>query len=243
MILLVLFVACGRDAVQWSDVSYSAPPRPRMIPPGTLTPPGEPCAVSVRAARSGRSVVAAWWTVRPDSSGLLLIARSSDEGRSWTVPTIADSSDHSVRGCARPAPAIAADSASGYVHLAYFAEPSAGHGIFFAHSMDDGRTFHAPVPIVFGDSPGFVAVASEGDRVVVAYDDPNSTQPTVGVALSSTMGHIFRPGQVVSNTSEPAKQPVVALHGDTINVWWWSDHSDDPLSSGARTAYRSGVWR
>jgi hypothetical protein len=191
---------------------------------------------------AGRSVVAAWWAVRPDSSGLLFVAHSLDGGTTWSVPVIADSSDDGVRGCARPAPAIAADSASGYVHIAYFAEPRSGHGIFFAHSMDGGLTFHAPVPIIFGDNPGFVAVASEGNRVAVAYDDPNSAQPAIGVALSSTMGHIFRPGQTVSTESERAKQPAVELRGDTIRMWW-SDYAADPRISATRIAYREGIWR
>jgi len=126
------------------------------------------CQATVRAARAGKVVFAAWWSVRDDSSGVLLVAQSSDGGKSWNAPVIADSTDQSVRGCGRPAPAIASDSATGYVHVAYFAEPMRGRGIFFAHSMDSGRTFHSPVPIVFGDNPAFVSVASEGDRVAVA---------------------------------------------------------------------------
>lgn len=184
---------------------------------------------------------ATWWTVRPDSSAELLVARSPDSGKSWTSPVVADSTDRSARGCGRPAPAIAADSANRYVHIAYYAEPASGRGIFFAHSMDGGKTFHAPVPISFGDKPAFVAVASAGDRVVVAYDDPNSVEPMVSVALSRTMGHIFEDWEVVSSPSERAKQPSVQLNGDTVRIWW-SDYAADPAISATRTAYREGRW-
>jgi hypothetical protein len=237
-----LIIACTREAVQWSDVSYSAPPLPIRVPLGMVTPALDACPVSVRAVRTGKNMLAAWWAVRRDSSGVLLVAKSNDDGRTWSPAVVADSTDHSVRGCGRPAPAIAADSASGYVHIAYFGEGSSGRGIFFAHSMDSGQTFHSPVPIVFGDNPGFVAVAADGDRVAVAYDDPNSTQPTVGVALSTTMGHIFKPGAPISNASELAKQPTVELRGDTIRVWW-NDYSADPRVSATRMAYRQGIWR
>jgi len=108
--------------------------------------------------------------------------------------------------------------------------------------MDSGRTFHSPVPIVFGDNPGFVSVAAEGDRVAVAYDDPNSVQPTIGIALSRTMGHIFKPGAPISNTNELAKQATVELRGDTIRVWW-NDYSANPRVSATRTAYREGIWK
>lgn len=228
--------------MQWSDVSYSAPTLPAHVALGTVMPSAYACHVSVRAVSTGKRMFATWWSVRLDSSGVLLVAQSSDDGRSWLPAVVADSTDRSVRGCGRPAPAIAADSASGYVHVAYFAEPLSGKGIFFAHSMDSGRTFHSPVPIVFGDNPGSVAVAAERDRVAVAYDDPNSVQPTVGIALSNSMGHIFKPGEPISNASELAKQPTVELRGDTIRVWW-SDYSADPRISAARTAYREGIWK
>ena len=239
----VLFaISCSGEQVRWSDVSYSAPQLPAHVPLGSVSPSPYACPASVRAVRTGKDVVATWWSIRRDSSGILFVARSGDEGKSWAPPVVTDSTDRSVRGCGRPAPAIAADAASGYVHVAYFAEPLSGKGIFFAHSMDSGRTFHSPVPIVFGDSPASVAVATEGDRVAVAYDDPNSAQPTVGIALSTTMGHIFKPGHPISNASELAKQPTVELRGVTIRVWW-NDYSADPRISATRTAYREGIWK
>ena len=239
---LLLLGACSGEAVQWSDVSYSAPQLPARVLLGSVSPSPSACPVSVRAVHTGKDMFAVWWSARHDSSGVLFVAQSDDDGRTWSPAVIADSTDRSVRGCGRPAPAIAVDSASGYVHVAYFAEPRSGKGIFFAHSMDSGRTFHSPVPIVFGDNPGSVAVAAEGDRVAVAYDDPNSTQATVGIALSTTMGHIYKPGAPISNASELAKQPTVELRGDTIRVWW-SDYSADPRVSATRTAYREGIWK
>jgi hypothetical protein len=200
------------------------------------------CTVSTRSVQHGGLTFAVWWSVRPDSSALLVLGQSPDGGRSWTSQVIADSTDRSVRGCGRPAPAIAVDSATNHVHLAYFAEPRSGSGIFFAHSMDSGRTFHAAVPIVFGENSAFVGVAASGDRVAVVYEDPNSLEPTVGVALSRSMGHIFEDREVVSNENERARQPVVELRGDSIRIWW-SDYSADPRISATRTAYRAGLWR
>jgi hypothetical protein len=192
--------------------------------------------------QQGGTTFVVWWSVRQDSSALLVLGQSRDAGRSWTSQVIADSTDRSARGCARPAPAIAADPATNYVHLAYFAEPPSGSGIFFAHSMDGGRTFHAAVPIVFGENSSFVAVAASGDRVAVAYEDPNSREPSVGVALSHSMGHIFEDREIVSNEDERARQPAVELRGDSIRLWW-SDYSADPRISATRTAYRAGLWR
>ena len=104
------------------------------------------CAGSIRVALSGESGAeryAAWWAPRADSSATLLAARSTDGGQSWSVPEPVDTADHTPVGCKRPAPAIAADSASGYVHVAYGMRDPQGAGVFFSHSMDRGRMFHS----------------------------------------------------------------------------------------------------
>ena len=239
--LSVCVAACSNDGIAWSEIRLDGPRLPQGVALGHVWPSYPGCAASVRATRKGSRLLAAWWAARKDSSGVLLVSQSPD-GKTWTPPVVADSTDRSVKGCGRPPPSIAADSASGYVYLAYFAEPASGRGIFFAHSMDSGRTFHAPVPIVFGDNAAWVSVSGAGDRVAVAYEDPNSLKPSVGAAVSRSMGHIFRPGELVSSDNERARQPTVQVAGDTVRVWW-SDHSADPRVSMTRPAYREGIWR
>ena len=65
-------------------------------------------------------------------------------------------------------------SGSGYLHLVYFIEAEDGAGVFFAHSMDKGEMFHAPVPVVYGNAPSDASVAGNGDSVVVVFEDPNA---------------------------------------------------------------------
>ena len=239
---VAMAIGCAGEHVEWNETSYAAPPLPSGIPLGTVQPAGAGCPASVRAVRVGGAMFAAWWAVKRDSSAALVVAGSDDGGMSWARPVMADSTDASVRGCGRPPPAVAADSASGYLHIAYFAEPRSGSGVFFVHSMDGGKTFHASVPIVFGDNPAFVSVAASGDHVAVAYEDPNSVEPSVGIALSRTTGHIFEHREIVSSDNERARQPTVALRGDTMRVWW-TDYAADPRISATRTAFRAGVWR
>jgi hypothetical protein len=235
-------VGCTDDPVTWSEIRLDAPRLPPTVALGTVLPNAAGCAASVRAVRRATQLVATWWSVRRDSSAVLFVSQSADGGKTWSPPVVADSADRSTRGCGRPPPAIGADSTSGYIHLAYFAEPLSGRGIFFAHSMDGGRTFHAVVPIVFGDNAAWVSVSGAGDRVAVAYEDPNSVKPSVGVAVSGTMGHIFKPGEIVSSDNERARQPTVEVRGDTVRVWW-NDYSADPRVSATRTVYREGVLR
>ncbi len=108
--------------------------------------------------------------------------------------------------------------------------------------MDSGSTFHSPVPIVFGRNPSRVSVASRGNKVIVAFEDPNAAEPIVGVSLSRTMGHLFEERMSVSSGNGRAEQPVIRLSHDSIHLWW-SEYSADPAVSATRSAYESGRWR
>lgn len=239
-VFLVVLMACKGDPVEWGDPVYAGPPQPVEFTRPPNIADASACPVSFRIASNAHFRYAVWWHIEPDSSALLMVARSRN-GTDWSTRVVADSTDHSARGCGRPAPAIAADSASGYVHLAYFIETAAGPGIFFSHSMDTASTFHAPVPIVFGPKPSRVSVASHGDRVAVAYEDPNAQQPLIGIALSKTMGHIFENRMQATTDNGRAMQPIVRVDGDSIRLWW-SRYSADPAISATRPAYRAAIW-
>jgi hypothetical protein len=191
------------------------------------------CINSVRWARAGaHDVAVVWWVARSDSSVVLRLARSRDDGAHWDTLPPADARDRGVRGCARPAAAVALDPPSGYTHLAYYLEPDAGAGVYYEHLMDLPRegarggaadtlsTFHAAVALVYGEGPAETSVAGRGDTVVVAYQDPNVPVPQVIVALSVTAGHSFEEPVAVSGNGIAASAPIVALEDDTVAVAW-----------------------
>lgn len=235
--LLVLASACIEPPVDWTSrrsIPLGSDSARVLAPDGTLhpdsmlaratavTPPaGSICPGSLRLSRAGPSLYAAWWSPRPDSSANLLLARSLDAGRHWSVPAAVDTSDKGVSGCRRFAPAIAADSSSGYVHVTYPMVAPEGSGLFFAHSMDEGVTFHTPVAILYGDRLGPTSVAADGDIVVVAFEDPNSPTPRIGLAISRTMGHIFEQRILpLSDDVGTATRPLAAVRGRRIAVAW-----------------------
>lgn len=240
--ILMIVSACRTEPVSWSAVVVQgAPPEPREFPSGEMRPSiASGCEASLRIATSAGSSFATWWQIRSDSSAMLMVSRSM-HGGPWESPVLADATDEGVRGCGRPAPAIAADGRSGYVHIAYFLEPASGSGVLFAHSMDSAATFHAAVPIVFGRNPSRVSIDAQGDNVVVAYEDPNSNQPAIGISLSATMGHIFESRTRATSANGRARQPVVRLDGDSIRLWW-SEYSANPAISATRPMYRTGFY-
>jgi hypothetical protein len=233
--VVVLLSACAEPPVDWS-AERSASPADSLaaltaegtLVPDTLMPraarlsaPQPRCPGSLVLARAGGRLFAAWWQVRADSSALLLAARSDDGGASGSTPARVDTTDPGVAGCRRAPPSIAADSASGYVHVAYALRGREGPGLFFSHSMDAGGMFHEPVPIMYGDRLGRTSVAADGEHVVVAFEDPNSATPRIGLALSRTMGHIFEERLLpVSTETGAASRPLVAVRGRRIAVAW-----------------------
>lgn len=238
LLAALLAAACVDAPVDWAAPgSAVAPPGVEHVvvtPAGTLVadsllalasriapPAGTICAGSLRLARAGATLHAVWWAPRSDSGARLLSAHSATAGATWSTPAPVDTLDRGVSGCRRPPPAIAADVATGYVHVVYGLVAPEGTGLFFAHSMDGGATFHSPVAIVYGDRPARMSVASAGDLVAVAFEDPNSAIPRIGLALSTTMGHIFEHREIpVSDDNGAATQPSVALDGHRIALAW-----------------------
>lgn len=239
-ILLLSTLACVPTPVRWdaelerrdgavedsTRLVFAAPLGDSAAFRGRWTPPRWPeeaalCARTLRADRGlGLEAYASWFAVRPDSSVLLRVARSDDGGRTWNPAVTADSLDRGRDGCARPAPYIAADSLNGYVHIVYFLDAAEGAGLFLTHTMERGALFHEPVPIVYGDRPSAAAVASRGDTVVVAYEDPNSRMPRLGLAISRLQGHIFEYRITASDETGEARTPRVALRGNRVMVAW-----------------------
>lgn len=231
--------ACVPEAIHWDEPVHRSPGSvadsmrlvwpdssalPELEPAWTpATWPSEPgtCTASLRATPAiNGEAYASWFAIRADSSVLLRVARSDDGGATWNPGVTADSTDVGTAGCARPAPFIAADSLNGYVHVVYHLVAREGAGLFFTHTMERGALFHEPVPIVYGDRPSAASVASRGDTVVVAYEDPNSRSSRLGVAISRTQGHIFERRVPASDETGEAHTPRVAVRGTRVAIAW-----------------------
>jgi hypothetical protein len=241
---LLLLATCAEQPVEWGAISYrrsqSRDPDTRSaimsanLPEIAGAAESGSCIRSIRAQGDSLDRFRVWWSPRPDSSVVLAAQRSSDRGGTWRNAVIIDSTDRGRRGCARPPPGTAFDPRSGYLYVAYYIEPRTGAGIYFAHSMDRGELFHAPVPVIYGKRPVEAGVTGRGDSVVVVFEDPNAGRPRIGYALSHTSGHFFEKHGRVTPDEESATTPWVAFDGARITAWW---------KNGDRVGFRSGVWK
>lgn len=233
-LLTLASTSCG-DRIAWTDpmslpsalgderLTVDESGRVRVVRDTSLnlTPSTDPrvCPGSVRAARQDdATLVSVWWSVREDSSVVLLAALSPDGGSTWRPTVAVDTADASVAGCSRPAPVIAASS--GFVHIAYSMKAKEGTGVFYAHSMTHGQSYEAPVAIVYGDRVVQAAVAADKGNVAIAYEDPSGATPSIGLAISRDWGHIFMDRVRGSTGIGPASMPQVAVAGNQIAVSW-----------------------
>lgn len=201
------------------------------------------CARSLRLATApGRGMVAVWWT-RVNGGRVHLAAAWRDtvaaEQRlgAWRGPIMVDTLDQGPRdaqasergayGCARPAPSLAVDSLNGYVHVAYALTGPEGPGVFYAHQMDPRAAFEPPVAVLYGERLGEARVASHGELVAVAYEDPNSRGRVItAVAISRTAGHLFEE-RLTASGGTTARDPHVAVRGKAVVVGWSDFASPD----------------
>jgi hypothetical protein len=242
--------ACVKEPVEWGDVFYRQsqlgdPDARSAVMSANLPPIADapvPCIRSIVTAGAGPDLFRAWWSSRSDSSVVLSMQHSRARGATWDTPVVVEARDRGRRGCDRPAPGVFYDPRSGYLHLVYFIEGSEGAGVFFAHSMDKGGMFHAPVAVVYGNTPSAASVAGIGDSVVVVFEDPNATTPRIGIALSRSAGHIFEQRGEVTPDDVPAVAPWVALDKGKITVWWKAGRNAAGIA-GDQVGYRVGTWR
>ena len=119
-----------------------------------------------------------------------------------------------------------------------------GEGVFYAHQMDPRAAFEPPQVVVYGDRPSAVSVASDGDLLAIAYEDPNTGgRPFVSLALSRTAGHGIQERLAVSGRSVTSVRPAVAVRGRQLAVGWVERPAPAPSSAGPaaeRTAAAPG---
>ena len=202
--------------------SDGSPALATIAPAATIPADSAACAGSFRVASLSKTeIYGVWWRQRDSSHTSLVAARSDDAGETWTKTVPVDTTDRGGLGCARPAPSISADAKSGYVHVTYFLHGPAGPGVFFAHSMERGELYHEPVPIMYGERPSASSVASADSVVIVAFEDPNTQNPKISIAVSRTWGHIFsRERPEASVGAAGVEKPLVAVKFPEIAVGW-----------------------
>jgi hypothetical protein len=232
--LAAALVACDQAPIEWKDpiemgardtlgrLSLDSAGHPKLVPTSdapAAVPAGDAgvvCPASVRGTKGTVHAYAAWWAMRRDSGATLFVASGSGAPTAWAKPLAVDTTDVSSAGCDRPPPSLT--TVGDDVFVAYSLHAPEGRGVFFAHTM--GGMVHEPVPVVYGERVVATAIAADGDRVVVAYEEPNGTRRRIDVAISETQGHSFDWHVPASRDVDFGRTPDIALAGPELAVSW-----------------------
>jgi hypothetical protein len=259
MTAVLVLAACVREPIEWEsprDMSGTIAATTRLLmdadgdphlvdetPPVVTLPPGA-CEASLATTRAQNGDwYAAWFIARPESSVVLVVSRSTDDGATWGMHVVADERDRGRRGCSRPRPALHADTASGYVHAAYFIEPTDGAGVWYTHSLERGALWHQTIGVLYGEEPASVSIASAGDTVLVAYQHPGSGGTRLGLAISRAAGHTFAERLRVVRANGTVRDPRVALRAGRVALAWTERTTPHDSSGLVRTRLRAGAFR
>jgi hypothetical protein len=206
-----------------------------------------PCCRTALATSASGDLYLAWRAVLPGNVRDIVVARSSDRGRTWSEAVRVRADNWVFEGCPHAGPSLLVDS-TGAVHVAWWTGKDENAGVFYARSTDGARSFATAVPIGVASfsRPAHVQMAVRGpSTVAVAWDDGTKEPPAVLVRVSRDSGATFGAAERVSEEGVKATFPVVSFRGDELIVAWSQEaattdsaHSRHAIEGGPSTTAR-----
>jgi hypothetical protein len=185
------------------------------------TAPTCPCCRTALALGTDGTLYASWRKIYDGDVRDITVMASRDGGATWEEPVKPRDDGWVFPGCPHAGPSMKVDVA-GAVHIAWWTGKPGEAGVWYARSVDGGRTWDAQ-PIAVGEraSPAHVQLAlAPGDDVVVSWDDGTGALPGILLRASTDGGTTFAPAVRVSGVGVAGAFPVLAVHHDSLTVAW-----------------------
>jgi BNR repeat-like domain len=180
-----------------------------------------PCCRTAVAVGGDGAIYVAWRAILPGDIRDVVVMKSVNGGKSWNAPVRARTDGWVYPGCPHAGPAMRVD-ARGAVHIVWWTGKSGEAGVYYARSVDGGRSFTArPIAVGEQSQPAHVQLAlSPAGTVLVAWDDGHGEIPRVFLRRSSDGGSSFGRPVLLSDRGVAAGYPVLAVYGDSVAVAW-----------------------
>ena len=181
-----------------------------------------PCCRTAIATGADSSLYLAWRIVKPGNVRDIVVARSTDGGKSFTDPVVVHEDNWIYPGCPHAGPSVQVD-AQNRLHISWWTGKEGAAGVAYARSEDGGRTFGSYQPLGIADfsQPSHVQLALGPDnQVLVAWDDGTMETPRVVLRVSQDGGRSFGRTGPVSPAGRAASFPVLAVSGAQVTIAW-----------------------
>lgn len=186
-----------------------------------------PCCRPMLAQAPDGSLWVAWRKTFEGNVRDIVIARSTDQGRTFSPPIVVSRDGWVFDACPHRGPSIAFD-AKGRLYIGWYTEGKDEQPrLFVATSDDQGATFSTAVPLHSSVTslPDNLQMAVHPDGLVVAvWEEVTGVRKRVVMRVSTDRGATFGPMQTLSGGAK-AEHPTVAIHDSGRLAIGWTEHA------------------
>lgn len=189
------------------------------------------CRTFVTTASDG-TVYTAWRKIFPGSVRETVVARSTDDGQSFSPSVIVGHDQWIYEGCPHRPATLGVDQ-HGRLYVAWYTEgPDDTPGVYFSYSDDQGQTFTPRRQMnrskgTFPDHPQLAV--NQAGQVLMTWEEQSPVRREVVVSYSADRGQTFSAPQKLN--TKKSKSPAVAVNNDGKAVITWLEQIAFPAWS------------
>jgi hypothetical protein len=128
--------------------------------------------------------------------------------------------DWQVAACPHHGPSLSI-SAAGTYHVTWYTNGKNRKGLFYARSLDGGRTFSDPLPIGRSDrSPSRPYVIAGPHDTAIVWKEFDGEKTTVNLMTSQDDGATWSAPKTISSTSDTSDHPLLVSDGRRTYLSW-----------------------
>jgi hypothetical protein len=179
----------------------------------------ECCRVSAAFDRDGQPVFA-WRQVYENNLRDHYVAKLAADGATLTGGRVSE--DQWATGCPHHGPSLAVD-ASGAWHVVWFTNGKARKGLFYAKSVDGGKSFSEPAK--FGDdahAPSHAAIVAAKGGLYRVWKEFDGTTTSIMAQSSADGGKSWSAPRVEATTTEASDHPLLFERKGVAFLSWLS---------------------
>ncbi len=178
----------------------------------------ECCRMSSALDKDGTPVFA-WRQVLDGNVRDHMVAKLSADAAQATATRVSDD-DWAINSCPHHGPSIAIDAAGDW-HVAWFTKGKKRQGLYYARSLDAGKSFSEPEK--FGDdarAAGHPTLVAAKGRLYRVWKEFDGTTTTVEMQMSRDNGKSWSAPRVVAQTLDASDHPELIAHNGAAYLSW-----------------------
>ncbi len=186
-----------------------------------------PCCRPMMALAPDGTLWAAWRKTFEGNVRDIVLAKSTDQGRTFSAPILVRRDGWVFPACPHRGPSVAFDR-FGRLYIAWYTEGTDEQPrLLFAVSDDEGKTFSTPMSLDASSTslPDQLRMAVHQDGAVVAvWEEVTGVRKRTVLRASLDRGRTFGSVQVLSDGAK-GETPTVAVHPNGTVALAWSEHA------------------